>query len=206
MARVADNALDILVGTQMLAKGHDFPRLTLVGVLGADNALYSADFRATERLAALLTQVGGRAGRAELAGEVIVQTDFPGHPLFAALVRHDYDAFARELIGERVAGGLPPYAHLALLTAEAHRREDAEHFLSTAHAHARALAGSLALEVDVFARSRLRLPARRFRALADAVRSAHVPLQRLLHRCPALEVRRRGSSAGEIDVDPAGLA
>ena len=86
LARRARTTLDILVGTQMLAKGHDFPRLTLVGVLGADNALYSADFRATERLAALLVQVAGRAGRAELPGEVIVQTDFPTHPLYAALV------------------------------------------------------------------------------------------------------------------------
>ena len=84
--------LDILVGTQMLAKGHDFPRLTLVGVLGADNALYSADFRATERLGALLFQVAGRAGRAQLPGEVIVQTDFPAHPLYRALAAHDYDA------------------------------------------------------------------------------------------------------------------
>ena len=83
--RVDAGIVDILVGTQMLAKGHDFPRLTLVGVLGADNALYSADFRATERLAALLFQVAGRAGRAALPGEVIVQTDFPEHPLYRAL-------------------------------------------------------------------------------------------------------------------------
>ena len=94
--RVHAGDVDILVGTQMLAKGHDFPRLTLVGVLGADNALYSADFRATERLAALLFQVAGRAGRADLPGEVIVQTDFPEHPLCAALAAHDYDEFRRK--------------------------------------------------------------------------------------------------------------
>ncbi len=82
---IAAGEVDILVGTQMLAKGHDFPRLTLVGVLGADNALYSADFRATERLFALLEQVAGRAGRAQLPGEVIVQSDFPEHPLYVAL-------------------------------------------------------------------------------------------------------------------------
>ena len=90
-----------MIGTQMLAKGHDFPRLTLVGVLGADNALYSAEFRATERLFALLEQVAGRAGRGALAGEVLVQTDFPDHPVFKSLVAHDYDRFAATLLAER---------------------------------------------------------------------------------------------------------
>src|SRR4029077_17114554 len=99
--------VDILVGTQMLAKGHDFPRLTLVGVLGADNALYSADFRATERLFALLEQVAGRAGRGSLPGEVVVQTDFPSHPLYRALAANDYGAFAGTLMAERRAAGLP---------------------------------------------------------------------------------------------------
>src|SRR6185312_13610649 len=116
---VEEQAIDILVGTQMLAKGHDFPRLTLVGVLGADNALYSADFRATERLAALLMQVAGRAGRADLAGEVIVQTDFPGHAVYRALASHDYARFAAELLGEREAAELPPSSRIALLIAEA---------------------------------------------------------------------------------------
>ncbi len=127
--QVAANTLDILVGTQMLAKGHDFPRLTLVGVLGADNALYSADFRATERLAALLMQVAGRAGRAGLPGEVIVQTDFPDHPVYAALATHDYPRFAESLLAERRAAQLPPYTHVALLAAEAHHRADVDAFL-----------------------------------------------------------------------------
>src|SRR4029077_11683211 len=105
---VEDREVDILIGTQMLAKGHDFPRLTLVGVLGADNALYSADFRATERLAPLLMQVDGCAGRADLAGSVIVQTDFPEHPVYRALVSHDYARFADELVAERMAAQLPP--------------------------------------------------------------------------------------------------
>ena len=137
--QVAEQAIDLLVGTQMLAKGHDFPRLTLVGVLGADNALYSADFRATERLAALLTQVGGRAGRADLAGAVIVQTDFPAHPVFTALETHDYDRFASDLLLEREAAQLPPVTHAALLLAEAHRRADVDAFLHHAHAAACAL-------------------------------------------------------------------
>ncbi len=133
-AQVEAGELDILVGTQMLAKGHDFPRLTLVGVLGADNALYSADFRATERLAALLFQVAGRAGRGVLPGEVLVETDFPSHPLYRALAAHQYSAFAEVLKAERRAAGLPPYAHLALLAAEAPKREAIDAFLGLARA------------------------------------------------------------------------
>jgi primosomal protein N' (replication factor Y) len=139
--QIAEQAVDLLIGTQMLAKGHDFPRLTLVGVLGADNALYSADFRATERLSALLTQVAGRAGRAGLPGTVIVQTDFPTHPLFHALTSHDYDRFATELMAERAVAQLPPAAHVALLLAEAHHRSEVDAFLAHAHAAARAIDG-----------------------------------------------------------------
>jgi primosomal protein N' (replication factor Y) len=142
--------LDILVGTQMLAKGHDFPRLTLVGVLGADNALYSADFRATERLAALLFQVAGRAGRAELPGEVIVQTDFPAHPVYRALAAHDHGAFAAALLAERRAACLPPFAHLALLTAEAPRRDVVDAFLGAVRDAGIALVQHARSTVEVF--------------------------------------------------------
>ncbi len=136
---ITDGAVDILVGTQMLAKGHDFPRLTLVGVLGADNALYSADFRATERLFALLEQVAGRAGRGQLPGEVIVQTDFADHPLYAALVDHDFDRFATALLAERELLDLPPFTHLALLTAEAPQRAAVSAFLEEAAEKGRTL-------------------------------------------------------------------
>jgi primosomal protein N' (replication factor Y) len=139
--QIAEESVDVMIGTQMLAKGHDFPRLTLVGVLGADNALYSADFRATERLSALLTQVAGRAGRAGLPGTVIVQTDFPTHPVFHALTSHDYDRFATELLAERAMAQLPPVAHVALLLAEAHHRIEVDAFLAHAHAAARAIDG-----------------------------------------------------------------
>jgi primosomal protein N' (replication factor Y) (superfamily II helicase) len=149
--RMHEREIDLLVGTQMLAKGHDFPRLTLVGVLGADNALYSADFRATERLAALLVQVAGRAGRSGLPGEVIVQTDFPAHPVYTALVEHDYERFARELLVLREAAQLPPSAHAALLSAEAHRRADVDAYLHGAHEAARALLRETRSAVTVFA-------------------------------------------------------
>ncbi len=125
---------DILVGTQMLAKGHDFPKLTLVGALGADAALFASDWRAPERLFAQLMQVAGRAGRAELPGEVLIQTQFPDHPLYAALVRHDYPAFANEQLKEREQAGFPPYAYQAMLRAEAPQMADSLAYLATARA------------------------------------------------------------------------
>ncbi len=131
---------DILVGTQMLAKGHDFPKLTLVGVLGADAALFAADWRAPERLFAQLMQVSGRAGRADLPGEVLIQTQFPEHPLYAALVRHDFPAFAASQLKEREQAGFPPYAYQAMLRAEAPQLSDALAFLSAARAWPQAAA------------------------------------------------------------------
>ncbi len=125
---------DILIGTQMLAKGHDFPKLTLVGALGADAALFAADWRAPERLFAQLMQVAGRAGRAQLPGEVLIQTQYPDHPLYAALVRHDYPAFASEQLAERAQAGFPPYTYQAMLRAEAPYMADALTFLKTARA------------------------------------------------------------------------
>lgn len=134
VAKIHDGEADILVGTQMLAKGHDFPRLTLVGAIGADAALFAADWRAPERLFAQLMQVAGRAGRAELPGEVLIQTQFPDHPLYAALVRHDYPEFAGELLKERQQAGFPPFAYQAMLRAEAPTMADSLAFLATARA------------------------------------------------------------------------
>jgi primosomal protein N' (replication factor Y) len=128
------DAAGVLVGTQMLAKGHDLPRLTLVVVVGVDEGLYSADFRANERLAQLLVQVAGRAGRAALPGEVLLQTHHPGHPLLATLLAGGYPAVAALALAEREAAGFPPYAHLAMLRAEAPREAEVGAFLDAAHA------------------------------------------------------------------------
>ena len=123
---------DVLVGTQLLAKGHDFPLLTLVGVLDADGALLSTDYRAAERLYATLAQVAGRAGRREQPGEVLVQTSYPRHPLYAALASHDFAAFAAAQLAEREAAGFPPYVHEAALRAEAEKLSLAMQFLDEA--------------------------------------------------------------------------
>ncbi|MFL6672028.1 MAG: primosomal protein N' [Massilia sp.] len=129
--------VDILVGTQMVAKGHDFKKLTLVGVLNPDTALFSQDYRASERLFAQLMQVAGRAGRAgRLEGgsdsEVLVQTRYASHPLYAAMARHDYDRFAGSLLEERRQAALPPYMYQALLRAEAPELATAVAFLEAA--------------------------------------------------------------------------
>ena len=123
---------DILVGTQLLAKGHDFPNLTLVCVLNADSALLSTDYRSAERLFATLAQVGGRSGRREQPGEVLVQTRFPGHAMYQALMRHDYAGFAAAQLAEREAAGFPPFVFEAALRAEAEQLADTMAFLKTA--------------------------------------------------------------------------
>src|SRR5690606_3150728 len=126
---VASGETDILVGTQMLTKGHDFPRVTLVGVLNADQGLFGTDPRSHERLAQTLLQVAGRAGRAERPGEVLIQTLYPAHPLLATLLRQDHAAFAELALAERKAAGWPPFAHLAAWQAEAPAREAVFAFL-----------------------------------------------------------------------------
>jgi len=133
LERVHRGKVDILVGTQMLAKGHDFPNLTLVGVLNADQGLYSADFHGEERLVQQLVQVTGRAGRAGKPGEVLVQTWHPDNPVFAALAHHDYGEFARLALRERHGAGYPPYAHFALWRAESTRPGAALDFLRRVH-------------------------------------------------------------------------
>ena len=206
---IAMGEVDILIGTQMLAKGHDFPRLTLVGILGADNALYSGEFRATERLFALLEQVAGRAGRSALPGDVLVQTDFAEHPVYAALVTHDYDRFATALLAERESLGLPPFAHLVLLGAEARRTQALDAFLTAAAKRGRAIAAARGNACEVFspvpaalsrragmARAQVLAQSRDRRALQD-----FLPLWRR-----ELEQIDERSVRWSLDVDPISFA
>jgi len=183
--------------------------LTLVGVLGADNALYSGDFRATERVASLLFQVAGRAGRADLAGEVIVQTDFPRHPLARALVAHDYESFAESLLAEREAATLPPFACLALLTAEATRRDAVDGFLAAASDAGRSVVRARSDCVEVFAPVPASLPRRagleRGQVLARAVEKS--AMQRFLpHWRAAIAALPGRRVRAALDVDPLGFA
>ena len=137
--QVHTGAVDVLVGTQMIAKGHDFRRITLVAAINPDGALFSSDFRAPERLFSLLMQAGGRAGRdaaQSAASEMWVQTCHPQHPLFAALRKHDYADFAASQLEERHAAGMPPFSYQALVRAEARTQEAAQAFLSLASAAA----------------------------------------------------------------------
>lgn len=151
LTKVQNKEIDILVGTQMLAKGHDFPHLTLVGVIDTDTALFSPDFRAAERLFAQLMQVSGRAGRAEIAGEVLIQTAFPQHALFDALKAQDYATFADELLNERATMQFPPTSYFALLKAEASDFAQVAQFLNLASNLARQIQQNMATnEVTIY--------------------------------------------------------
>jgi primosomal protein N' (replication factor Y) len=130
--KLADGKSAILVGTQMLAKGHDLPNLTTVAIVGVDEGLHSVDFHAGERLAQLIVQVAGRAGRADKPGEVWLQTHEPGHPLLVTLLKGGYGAAAALQLGERLASGLPPFAHIALLRAESAQRDVLDGFMQAA--------------------------------------------------------------------------
>jgi len=132
LGRLAPDRPGILVGTQMLAKGHDLPNLTLVAILGVDDGLFSVDFRASERLCQLVTQVSGRAGRANKPGSVWLQTHHPDHPLLRQLMRNGYAVAAQILLAERREAELPPYAHMALLRAEATAQTHVDAFLEQA--------------------------------------------------------------------------
>ena len=142
--------VDILVGTQMIAKGHDFQRVTLVGVINSDAALYSHDFRASERLFAQLMQVAGRAGRTKLPGEVLVQTLYPQAEIFQALLRQNYADYAAFLAAQRKAAGLPPFSFQALLTVEGKEISACLHFLKQAREQAILFPDCLNNEVNFF--------------------------------------------------------
>jgi len=200
---VASGRTDILIGTQMLTKGHDFPRVTLVGVLNADQGLFGTDPRSHERLAQTILQVSGRAGRADRPGEVVIQTHYPEHPLLRCLLAHDYSAFASLELAERREAGWPPYSYLAAWRADATEREPAYALLNKV----RAIAGRLSAE-DVAILGPAPQPMERkegrYRAQLLFRSSKRAPLHELL-RSTLLDLRgaaemRRARLA--LDVDP----
>lgn len=200
--KVHRQEIDILVGTQMLAKGHDFPNLTLVGVIDADSALHSPDFRASERLFAQLMQVAGRAGRADKTGQVIIQTQFPEHVLFNALRRQDYASYANALLHERQQMQFPPYIFMALLRAEANDFNLVHQFLSYAFKVARDLNTKVVVYDPIRPQmERLKGMERGYVLMQAGNRGV---LQKLLNR---LVAQLRGHTASAkvrwaIDVDP----
>jgi primosomal protein N' (replication factor Y) (superfamily II helicase) len=213
LAQVHAGDVDILVGTQMITKGHDFRRITLVAAIDADAALFSSDFRAPERLFALLMQASGRAGRdAALGGiaspaQMWVQTRHPDHPLFAALAKHDYPGFAAQQLKDRAQAQLPPFSYQALLRAEARTQQVAQAFLRAAQEAAIALAGeqvmayppvpmSLQRVADV-ERAQLLLESAS-RAALQGFLSAWLPQLRGLRSLPQC----KGLIRFAVDVDP----
>ena len=203
LERVHAGAVDILVGTQMLAKGHHFPNVTLVGILDADHGLFGADFRSSERLAQLLVQVAGRCGRGARPGRVLVQTHHPRHPLLERLIREGYRAFAENALEERRAARLPPHACMALLRAEAADAELPRAFLVDARdAGERARPPEVALLGPVPALMERRAGRYRVQLLVESERRG--PLRRFLDGWIA-EIETLASARRvrwSVDVDP----
>lgn len=205
LEQIGRGEADILVGTQMMAKGHDFPRLTFVGVLNADSSLFAADFRAPERLFQQLMQVGGRAGRGELPGEVMIQTQYPDHPLYACLEAHDFARYAALQLEERRQARFPPFAANALLFATAAEVAVAIGWLQEARAAALPLAQAFGVQVfDPVPMRMLRL-ARRERAQLLVEARTRPALQAFLTEWGRLlwALRPPRDLRWHLDVDPA---
>lgn len=204
LADAHSGAVRVLVGTQMLAKGHDFAGLSFAGILDADHALYGTDFRALERMAQLVTQVAGRVGRAGRPGEVLLQTHQPQHPMLRLLVGRGQAALAEALLAERRMAGLPPAAHLALLRAEARSEGEALQFLQAVRARLPAGSGVDALgpvpapmaRRAGYLRAQLLLRARSRAAL-------HACLRGVLADVEQMDAARR--LRWSVDVDPGDL-
>lgn len=200
--QITENRIDILVGTQMLAKGHDFARLNLVVVLNADGSLYSADFRAPEKLFAELMQVAGRAGRADTPGQVLIQTQLPEHPVFGAVQAHDYAAFAEHELAEREMFGMPPFGFQAAIRADAARMEDAQRFLADIKT-----AIEPALPEDTSQLGPVPMLMMRLAERERAQIFIESPSRKHLHRAAALwlhklQNQRDASIRWSIDIDP----
>lgn len=203
LADVRNKKIRILVGTQMLAKGHDFADLSFVGIVNADQSLFGADFRGIERMGQLLTQVAGRAGRAGKSGEVVLQTREPQHAALQCLLRDGYGALAKQIAAERKAAGLPPHGHLALLRADAIHESAPMRFLEAA----KPLLKSERVHVLGPAPAPMARRAGRSRAQLLLQSTSRAALQKLLASViPTLdELPQSKSTRWSIDVDPADL-
>ena len=202
LGKVASGEARILLGTQMLTKGHDYPDVTLVAILNADQGLFGADFRASERLAQQIVQVSGRAGRGDRPGEVLIQSAVPENPLLVSLVQEGYEGFARRALEERRAAGWPPYSRLALLRADGPDRGEVFDFLRQARSEATGIVEGVRVLGPAAAAMERR--AGRYRAQLLLESPTRGPLQRLLEAwlplIDALKPPRR--IRWSVDVDP----
>lgn len=200
---VRAGAVDILLGTQMLAKGHDFPQVTLVGIVDSDSRLFATDFRAAERFAQLIMQVAGRAGRGSKPGRVLIQTHHPDHPMLQTVLAHDYPAFTRMALNEREVAGLPPYAALAVLRAEASSAEAPMAFLTSLR---RRVQSGLSPEVRVAGPvpATMERRAGKFRALLILTASRRPALAHTIRELLALidNAPLRNRVRWHLDIDP----
>ena len=203
LGEIREGKYSLLIGTQMLAKGHHFPDVTLVAILDVDQGLFGADYRAAERMAQLIVQVAGRAGRAEKPGRVVIQTRHPDHPLLHTLIRDGYDSFARAALGERREAELPPYSYQALLRSEAPKAEAARAFLEDAVSLARQQ-GENGVEFWGPVPAPMERRAGRYRAHLLIQASERAVLQKLLSAwVPGLQgIKSSRQVRWSIDVDP----
>ena len=206
LEQAKDSQVDILIGTQMLAKGHHFPRVTLVGVLSADQGLYSADFRASERMGQLILQVAGRAGREQQRGEVIIQTCHPDNPLLIDLQNHSYPNFCKDLFSEREQAMLPPFSYHVLIRAEAIDEQAPMDFLNAARQCCNHIEQNIVSAVEIYgpfpAPMTRRAGRYRYQMLCQA--NNRNDLQQLLHNwLPQIEkLPNRNKVRWSVDVDP----
>ncbi len=203
LQQAKDDHIDILLGTQMLAKGHHFPRVTLVGILSADQGLYSADFRASERMGQLILQVAGRAGREQQRGEVLIQTCHPDNPLLRDLQHHSYPDFCKDLFNERQQAMLPPYTYHVLIRAEAIDEDSPIEFLQAAKNAQPSIKNNLVEVFGPFPAPMTRRASRyRYQMLCQA--GNRNDLQQLMHHwLPLIEkLPNRKKVRWSVDVDP----
>jgi len=202
LKQVTDGEFQIILGTQMVAKGHHFPNVTMVGILDVDYGFFSVDFRSAERLGQLLTQVSGRAGREKKAGFVYLQTQVPQHPQLLSLVKDGYTSFAQQLLQERQQAGFPPYRHLALLKVEAKTAKQAREILLQSRERLRTLANH---QIDIMgpAPCVLERKAGWFRYQLLLRTKSRSALQKCLQQfLPEWESHRKSSVKLFMDIDP----
>jgi primosomal protein N' (replication factor Y) len=206
LTQIQQNQVDIILGTQLLAKGHHFPNVTLVALLDVDSGLFSIDFHATEKLAQLIVQVSGRAGRADKAGRVLLQTRQPQHPLLTTLINQGYDAFAKQTLIEREAANLPPYSYQSLIRAEDNNETNPQQFLQTIITLIQTINTENTLILGPVPAPMLRrVGYYRYQLLLQ--NNNRIALQRLLTQLvPAIgQLKQAGKLRWSIDIDPLDL-